>query len=220
VAELAQLPGGALPIATLPPAISPPRRLEQRQVTHVEVEGAGGRRDGRVTRLTPPGSHDATRPLDSDYVPAVPAPATAEDKNAALDGRPDRLIRLSTLELMRRLSASAGDEAARIEAELEQRGFNQVHLVLAARLCDPNPMARIELARRLPEMQSINAVPWLLWLCEDQDSEVRLTAVTLLATTGDPRLLRRVRDIALRDADPRIRQQAERIAQKHGGAWR
>ncbi len=61
------------------------------------------------------------------------------------------------------------------------------------------------------EISGIDAAPWLLRLARDRDAEVRLTAITLLATTGDRALLEEVRRIAQADSDPRIRDQLERL---------
>ena len=49
------------------------------------------------------------------------------------------------------------------------------------------------------------------WLAEDTDADVRLAAMTLLATTTDPATQRRVQELASRDRDRRITALAERI---------
>ena len=49
---------------------------------------------------------------------------------------------------------------------------------------------------------------------------MRLTAITLMATSGDPLLLAEVERIAGADSDPRIREQVERIAQQRNDASR
>jgi HEAT repeat protein len=85
---------------------------------------------------------------------------------------------------------------------------------LARKLFDPNPEVRKALARALPRLQSVDAGPWLLRLSRDEDAEVRLAAITLMATTGDPSLLGQVEAAARQDPDPRIQEQAERIAQQ------
>ena len=55
-------------------------------------------------------------------------------------------------------------------------------------------------------------------LGKDADSEVRLTAITLMATSGDPLLLEEVERIAGEDSDPRIREQVAHIAQQRSDA--
>ena len=81
-----------------------------------------------------------------------------------------------------------------------------------------DPAVRKDLARRLPELRSIDAAPWLIQLSRDADPEVRLTAITLMATSGDPLLLEQVERIAGEDPDPRIRDQVTRIGQQRNDA--
>jgi HEAT repeat protein len=76
---------------------------------------------------------------------------------------------------------------------------------------DPDPQVRRRLARLLPEVPGLDAVPWLVLLTRDEDAEVRLTALTLLATTGDPTLLDEVGELVRGDADPRVQRLAERL---------
>jgi HEAT repeat protein len=86
-----------------------------------------------------------------------------------------------------------------------------VELELARQLFDPDPQIRKHLAELLPSLQSIDAAPWLLALCRDEDAEVRLIAVSLIATSGDPALKAEAERIARRDADPRLKNQAQRM---------
>jgi hypothetical protein len=68
----------------------------------------------------------------------------------------------------------------------------------------------------LPLVKSVDAVRWLLCLARDENADVRLLAITLLATTGDPALLAEVERIAREDADSRVRRQAERLGERLG----
>ena len=138
----------------------------------------------------------------------------------------DSLRSVEPMELMRQLRSEDNDAAAQARTELIRRGFTEVDLELARRFCDPDPEVRKRLARSLPGLQSVDAAAWLLPLCRDSDAEVRMTAVTLMATTGDPGLLEQVESIARQDADPRIRDLADQIAEQRsiagsrGGAVR
>ena len=124
------------------------------------------------------------------------------------------LVAAGPIELMQQLRQSDHQASAAAREELIRRGFGEVDLELARQLFDPDPAVRKHLAQAVPRLQSIDAVPWLLWLCRDDDADVRMTAVTLLATTGDPQLLERVETLARQDTDPRIRELAEQIAQQ------
>ncbi len=135
-------------------------------------------------------------------------PGTADD----LDRTRRRWTSMDTVDLMRGLQAVESGTAAEARAELIRRGFSEVHLELARRLFDPDPEVRKQLIRTLPELHSIDAMPWLVRLTKDDDVEVRLAALTLLATTGDPTMLNRVQEIARQDRDPAVQRTIERLA--------
>ncbi len=140
-------------------------------------------------------------------VPAEPAdasPGGAAASSASAD--------VSTIELMRRLHAADRWEAATAETALKRRGFDQQSIGLARALYDPDPAVRRELAQRLPEIEGVHPTAWLLRLAEDDDPGVRLTAMTLLATTGDARVVEKIERMARQDHDPSVRRQAERLA--------
>jgi hypothetical protein len=232
IADLARLPGGGLPIETFPPGVLPPGLSAGSDIAGVEGVEPQPLRDSAATRIPAIlGGRSPLRPDPNDPASGPEALRGSETSTAGADpqasgagragqrpsGGAEDLTPVDTLDLMRRLRTSGGDAMARVRAELARRGFNEVHLELARRLFDPDPEVRLELARRLPGLESVDAAPWLLWLSEDKDPEVRLAAITLLATTDDPALLRQVRTIAARDPDPRIRRQAERLAQRADG---
>jgi HEAT repeat protein len=106
----------------------------------------------------------------------------------------------------------SSDDAA--EAELIRRGFTKMQLDLARRLFDPNPEVRKRLVQELPGLQGVDAVPWLMELCRDAETEVRLAAIAFLATSSDPAVLDEVERMAGRDSDSGIRRIADRIAQQ------
>ena len=137
----------------------------------------------------------------------------SEDQRAA-----DELKSVDLFELLHRVCLSDAKEAARARTELLRRGLTEVHFDLARRLFNADPGVRKQLARTLPELKSIDATPWLLHLSKDADAEVRLTAIALLATSGDPALLQQVEQIAAEDDDPRIRDQVLRISQQRSDA--
>jgi HEAT repeat protein len=116
-------------------------------------------------------------------------------------------------DLVRRLRA--GDQRApAARAELLRRGLTEVDLELGRRLFDPDPEVRRQLVRALPALQSVDAAPWLLQLCQDEDPEVRMAALAMTGTTADPRLLDQVEALARQDPDGRIRDLAEQLAQQ------
>jgi len=95
-----------------------------------------------------------------------------------------------------------------------QSAFGARELALAKCLSDPRPEVRRKLAETLPSMAGVDAGMWLRWLGRDENPDVRLAAVSVMATTRDPALLRQVEQMAAGDPDPRVRRAAERVAQQ------
>ena len=116
--------------------------------------------------------------------------------------------RLALHDVLRRLQAEDRKTTAAAEAELERRGITGPLLDLARRAADPDPEVRRQLAESLPTLPGVDARPWLLELSYDDDPEVRTTAVTLMATSGDMELLKRVQQVSLEDPDDHTRAQA------------
>ncbi len=139
---------------------------------------------------------------------AVPAAASSAG------GQVDSLAAWDVLDLMRRLHDDDQAAAGAARGELARRGFGARELELARRLTDPRPEVRRELAEVLAGLAGVDAVVWLRWLSRDQDADVRLAAVTVMATTGDPALLREIEEIARQDPHPRVREAAVRLADR------
>jgi len=151
----------------------------------------------------------------------LPAEPTSLERTDAADSpagtateMDHQMRRLEPVPLMQCLRAEDPRTARRAERELVRRGFTPVQLELAGRLTHPDPATRIELARMLPRLTTVNPVPWLLWLSEDKHPEVRLAAVSLMATTGDPDLLDRVEQLAREDRDAAVQRVAEQLSAK------
>ncbi len=125
-----------------------------------------------------------------------------------------------TVDLVGLLYDDNGMLVAKAEAELARRGFTGMHLELAKRLTDPDPEVRRRWVQSLPGMQDLDARPWLLWLARDEDTEVRRTALSLLATGSDPETLATVERLARDDADPRIQVIATKITERRAGRKR
>jgi hypothetical protein len=144
--------------------------------------------------------------------------AAAVEKLPAAAEASDELKTADSFDLLQRSCSPVEATALAARTELSRRGFSEVHFDLARRLYSADPAVRKELARALPELRSVDAAPWLIQLSRDTDPEVRLTAITLMATSGDPLLLEQVQRIAGDDSDPRIRQQVSRIDQQRNDA--
>jgi HEAT repeat protein len=96
--------------------------------------------------------------------------------------------------------------AARVE--LERRGLSSPLVDVGRRATDPDPKVRRQLAEALPSLPGVDARPWLLQLSYDENAQVRATAVTLMATSGDLEMVKRLEQISRDDPDDYTRGQA------------
>ena len=150
-----------------------------------------------------------------------PARASSSAEEALRhDDRGNALTLIDVLGLIRRLRADDEEQRAEARRELPRRGFSEVDLELARQLFSPDVEVRKQLARAVPRLSSVDAVQWLLWLASDPQPDVRLAAVSTLATTGDPALLERVEALARNDHDPQIHALAQQIARQRDLASR
>lgn len=121
-----------------------------------------------------------------------------------------RLEQLSDLDLIHRLTGSSRREVTAVERELRRRGFEELELKMARRLADPDPRQRHELCENLSRLPTAPG-PWLFWLSYDPDSAVRRLAVTFMATSQDPRLHRRLREMQSSETDAKVRGQLDQL---------
>lgn len=205
VLEATHLPGGGLPIEPAQVRRFPPRRLSDGGEPGPFL-ASPGEIEPLPSGLAPPPPTRMSQ-ADSKVVPLAGGDASA--KEPADDGA--EFKELETPALIRRLASDDSEEIRRVEEELMRRGMNAVHLRLAHRLTDPDPRARRALVDQLPKLTGIDARPWLLWLAEDPAADVRLAALTVLATSNAPALLDRIARQARGDADPRVRALADRL---------
>jgi hypothetical protein len=121
------------------------------------------------------------------------------------------LGQLPDVEVMCQLHSSVAVQAEAAKAELQRRGYEAVHLQLARRLVDPDPEVRRRLAEALPQVAAVDVRPWLLWLTRDEEPQVRQAAITIIATSADPALRRRLRELAGEETDPDVLRVVRRV---------
>jgi HEAT repeats len=127
---------------------------------------------------------------------------------------PEDLVRLLTLD--KRVSSDNLADAAAARKELKRNGIDESQLKMARATSDSDPQIRRQVVEALAGVDSVDARRWLLWFSHDADADVRRAAISLLATSTDPALRKRVREAAENDSNARIRDQA-RIA---ADGWR
>jgi HEAT repeats len=228
---LARYPGGGLPVelASLPPP---------REIAASRHDESGAPTSGEPNRLpeqvaTKPIGESAEPYAQLDQAPAANQPRrlpTADDSSQSTrllsahvadrlpaEINPSNAVAwngLKVRELMQRLDSADAQIAANARGELKRRGIAGPLVELARRAADPNPTVRLELAESLPTFSGVDARPWLLELSYDDDPRVRTAAVTLMATSGDIDLLKRVQQVSLDDPDDHTRAQAEKALPK------
>ncbi|HEX3658833.1 MAG TPA: hypothetical protein VHV55_23775 [Pirellulales bacterium] len=155
-----------------------------------------------------------------DYAVVKPAPPLVIDSRVQLasaivaNAEADRLAHLPGIELFKLLAQPPGPETAAVKAEIKRRKFTPREIEVGVHLCSPRADDRCRWAEALPGLSGIDAKMWLLWLSRDVSPQVRLTAVTLMATASDPELLARVGEMARSDRDDRVQEQAARIIEQ------
>lgn len=158
--------------------------------------------EGQLRSKANPPVVDSRQSLDlRRELPIAPPEMTA---------RPD-LQSMSDLDVMHKLAGS--DESIVRDAvdELYRRGFQTKHFRLAELLVDPDPSVRLQLIQSLPQMSGIDSRPWLLWLSRDRDPAVRKAAVSVIATSSDTTLQKRVRELEREETDEEVLQTVRQI---------
>lgn len=116
------------------------------------------------------------------------------------------------LAVMRQLHSTGHYIVIEAINELRRRGYQRHHIELARRLTDPSPEVRKSLAESLPSIPGLDALPWLRALARDEDQEVRVLALTILATATNPSVKVWLNEAIQRETDARIRQRLQRMA--------
>jgi hypothetical protein len=191
-----------------------------------QAEAANNRQSG-APALLPDGLNGNQRLLPGDQSKDASRPSQSGERTAGAASQRVKTIKppvdfsgVDTVALMRELHSLDRPTVEAAAAELARRKFTPLLLDLARRLFDPDDEVRLNLARALPGMPGVDATPWLLWLARDGDAEVRLTALTLIATSGDPSLLEQVEQLAQDDPDPRIQERADRVSRQRTNQMR
>lgn len=156
-------------------------------------------------------------PWRSDVAPPrTPIESTATETSQTIPPSPDdapSLADVPILDLFVDLHNADSGIQEQVKAELKRRGFRDYELHLAAKLSDPDPAVRRQVAHLVHGLSS-GAGRWLVWLSYDPDRSVRQAAVSLMVTAQDPLVKQRLLKMEVTDADTaiceRIREWRER----------
>jgi hypothetical protein len=134
----------------------------------------------------------------------VHSPAETEALLRFLRRQPDRA-------LLDKLTTATRYEAAVIRQALQRRGYSTALLNAITRLQHAGIDERRHSLEHIDSLPSADAQRVLRWFVDDPDPTLRLKALAILATSGDPRLTEIARQRAIRDADPRVAALATRL---------
>jgi len=108
-------------------------------------------------------------------------------------------------ELIRLLGNANADVAKAASLALKHRGFQDSEIELASELAVGSAAQRIELIQQIAQANRIAPQPWLLWMAEDGQPEVRRMAVSLLSSMQNEEVQRALRMLLFREANPEIK---------------
>ena len=95
--------------------------------------------------------------------------------------------------------------------ELQRRGVQPEHLELGLELARGSVAERLQAMDQLVRVAGLNPVPWLAWMAESSDREVRLRAVSLLGATADEEALQKLRQLKMKESDNRVAEQINQV---------
>jgi hypothetical protein len=152
---------------------------------------------------------NSLRPISND-TPTEIAAASGPDTPSSAAGN------YSTRELLERWRTASGDEHRDIEHQLAARGFKRLSPGLVQQyLASGDGRAHVvDMVLKLPGPE---VRPWLLLLGDDEDADVRLMAVTVMATSDDRALIEKAWQISIRDEDPRIADLSVHLRERRAG---
>lgn len=95
--------------------------------------------------------------------------------------------------------------------ELIRRGFREQELSIATQIVSGDRQTRLALVDAISRYDRIDPRPWLLMLLDDESRDVKLRAISVLATMNDPSVLQRLRIRVTEERDPTVAARIRRV---------
>jgi hypothetical protein len=167
-------------------------------------------------------------------LPAMPLHEAGRDGEASIRIMPDAhptangassssanpFTNLDARELLKSWLAAENADAEPIARELARRGFGRLSKPMVRQFFSENPQDRMRLVDRALAQPGSGSEAWLLLLAGDADPDVRLFAVTFMATSNNAALVEKAWQFAIRDHDPRVADLAARLRERNDGPFR
>jgi hypothetical protein len=135
-------------------------------------------------------------------------------------GAAGALANVDSRQLLAQWLVASGGDVFPLEEELTRRGFGRLSGRLVRQLFSDDPAERLGLVDDVLTEPGVDARPWLILLADDTAADVRLLAVTIMATSDDPTLIEKAWQVAINDRDPRIAGLAGRLRDRRDSAQR
>lgn len=136
-----------------------------------------------------------------------PLPSDEESDEPTLRG----IRKLPQDKLLRLLESRQDRMVTQAAQELQRRGVQPEHLELGLELARGSVSDRLQAMDQLVRVAGLNPVPWLAWMAESSDREVRLRAVSLLGATADEEALQKLRQLKMKESDNRVAEQINQV---------
>lgn len=113
--------------------------------------------------------------------------------------------------VMKWLSSPHRALADKAKLELIRRGYDGGQIALAKQITGDDVQTRLELVPVIAASKTIDPVPWLVMLLDDENREVRLRAISVLATMDDPAMTGKLRMKLVDETDPVVTARLKRL---------
>ncbi len=137
----------------------------------------------------------------------VPSPGQTQRRVA-------QLRTLSTRVLLEKLPHAEQFLAGPIRYVLERRGISEAEIEMTSSVFAGDVAQRLALVEQTAKLPATSARRLLRLMLEDSHADVRLRALTTLATMNDPQLASLAKEITIRDKDPRVADLAAELMRK------
>ena len=97
------------------------------------------------------------------------------------------------------------------ESELTRRGYGPSEISLATQIVTADTQTRLELVNQIAQSPNVDPRPWLLMLLQDPSRDVKLRAISVLATMNDPAISQRLQLHLVDEQDPTVAARIRRV---------
>ena len=163
------------------------------------------------TFVLSPVPEPATAPIDDEPIAsAMPQPANSVAQDTPGDIRPVNLLvdsplaTYDTKSVIYWLGNSHPPLRAAAKTELTRRGLSESQIAIATRIAAGDLQTKLDLVDMIAGDTSADPRPWLLLLLKDPSRDVKLRAVSVLATFKDPAIQQELETHLLDEPDPTV----------------